>query len=302
VHVKKRLIIDTDAKNEADDQYAIVHALLSPSLDIAGIIPAHFGDHRSRRSMLDSRDEVDLLLRLLSLENQVRVANGAPKALADESTPVDSEGARLIIEEAGKPGPLYVIFLGPLTDMASAILLDPSLADNPDLTVVWIGGTPYDGIAGGEGEFGEFNLFNDIHAANVVFQSRLRVWQIPMSVYTLVSVGYAELDEKVAPHGELGAYLVQQLKEFNAQYVDPEIEYRSLGDSPAVGVVLNPHGAVWRHQPVRVFGPDARMTNVVVEGRSVRVAESVDVRYLLEDMFAKIKAHAAHTAGPTPAA
>jgi len=295
---KKRLIINTDAKNEADDQYAIVHALLSPSLDIAGIIPAHFGDRRTRHSMLESREEVDLLLGLLALDHDVRFANGAPTALPDETTPVDSPGARLIIDEAHKPGPLFVIFLGPLTDMASALLLDPTIADNPELTVVWIGGTPYGGIAGGEE--GEFNLSNDIHSANVVFQSRLRVWQIPMNVYTLVSVGYAELDEKVAPQGRLGAYLVEQLKAFNAQHVDPEIEYRSLGDSPAVSVVLNPHGAVWRDHPVRVFGPDARMTNAIVEGRSVRVAESVDVRFLLEDMFAKLKAHAARST-ETPA-
>ncbi|GAB3395380.1 nucleoside hydrolase [Humibacter soli] len=290
--MKKRLIINTDAKNEADDQFAIVHALLSPSLDIRGIVPAHFGDRRSSRSMLDSRDEVDLLLRMLDLGTDIGVANGAEHGMPDENTPVDSDGARLIIEEAHKPGPLYVIFLGPLTDMASAVLLDPSIADNPDLTVVWIGGTPYDGIAGGE-DHGEFNLSNDVPSANVVFRSRLTVWQIPMSVYTQVAVGYAELDERVAPYGELGAYLVRQLKEFNAEHVDPEIEYRSLGDSPAVSVVLNPHGAVWRHQQVRVFGADARMTNIAVEGRSVRVAESVDVRFLLEDMFAKIKAHAA---------
>jgi len=56
--------------------------------------------------------------------------------------------------------------------------------------------------------------------------------------------------------------------------------------------VTLPDGAIWRHQPVHLFGDDARMTNVIVEGRSVRVAESVDVRFLLEDMFAKIKAHA----------
>lgn len=289
--MRRRLIIDTDAKNEADDQFAIVHALLSPSLDIAGIVPAHFGDARSRHSMQDSRDEVDLLLRLLDRDDVV-VANGAEHAVPDALTPVDSDGARLIISEARKPGPLFVIFLGPLTDMASALLLDPSIADNPDLTVVWIGGTPYDGVTGGERR-GEFNLSNDVTAANVVFQSRLRVWQIPMTVYRMVGVGYAELDEKVAPHGELGEYLVRQLKEFNAEHVDPEIEYRSLGDSPAVSVVLNPDGAVWRHRRVRVFGDDARMTNVIVEGRSVLVAESVDVRFLLEDMFAKIKAHAA---------
>ncbi len=111
----------------------------------------------------------------------------------------------------------------------------------------------------------------------------------------MVGVSYAELDEKVAPYGELGAYLVRQLKEFNAANVDPEIEYRTLGDSPAISVVLNPDGAVWRHRPVQVFGRDARMTDVVVEGRSVRVAETVDVRFLLEDMFSKIKAHASRS-------
>ncbi|GAB3613155.1 nucleoside hydrolase [Humibacter ginsengisoli] len=291
--MKRRLIINTDAKNEADDQYAIVHALLSPTLEVAGIIAAHFGEAKSAHSMQDSRDEVDLLLHLLHRDDVV-VANGAAHAIPDAATPADSDGARLIIQEAHTAGPLFIIFLGPLTDMASALLLDPTIAENPDITVVWIGGTPYDGITGGEAR-GEYNLSNDVTSANVVFQSNLRVWQIPMSVYRMVGVSYAELDEKVAPYGELGAYLVRQLKEFNAANVEPEIEYRTLGDSPAVSVVLNPDGAIWRNRPVQVFGEDARMTNVVVEGRSVRVAETVDARFLLEDMFAKIKAHAARS-------
>lgn len=286
---RRRVIIDTDAKNEADDQYAIVHALLSPSLQVEGIIPAHFGSRRSNRSMEESREEVLHLLRLLGKEGAVTVADGAPHALSDDHAAVDSPGARLIVDEAHKAGELFVLFLGPLTDMASALLIDPSLATLPNLTVIWIGGLPYDGQidAGGRPEF---NLSNDVIAANLVFRSGLRVWQIPSSVYTMVGVGYAELDEKVAPYGELGEYLVAQLKAWNAENVEPEIEYRSLGDSPAVAVTLHPEGAVWRHRPVRVFGSDARMTSSLVEGKSVKVAESVDVRFLLEDMFAKIKA------------
>ena len=46
---RRRVIINTDAKNEADDQFAIVHALLSPSLDVRGLIAAHFGTSRSDR-------------------------------------------------------------------------------------------------------------------------------------------------------------------------------------------------------------------------------------------------------------
>src|SRR5215208_1598784 len=96
---QRRVIINTDAKNEADDQYAIVHALLSPTIDVRGLVAAHFGSERSRRSMEDSRAEIDLLLGLLGRDGDVRVANGAPGGLVDESTPIDSDGAQLIIAE-----------------------------------------------------------------------------------------------------------------------------------------------------------------------------------------------------------
>jgi inosine-uridine nucleoside N-ribohydrolase len=287
--IRRRLIINSDARNEADDQFAIVHALLSPSIDVVGIIPAHFGTRRTNESQRESREEVDLLLRLMGLTT-VEVADGAPAALPDDRTPMDSPGARLIIREARKPGPLSVIFLGPLTDMASALLIEPQLAANPDLTVVWVGGGPYDGVHLPD-TWGEFNLTNDVAAANVVLQSGVDVWQIPWTVYTMVSVGYAELDAKVAPHGALGEYLVRQLKEFNAT-LEVEMEHRSLGDSPAVGAVLNPLAGLWRIHPVRLFDEHARLTTVVIRGRTVRVADAFDVRWLLEDMFAKIAAFA----------
>ncbi len=128
---KQRVIVNTDAKNEADDQFAIVHAVLTPSFDLRGIIPAHFGTHKSATSMQDSHDETMLLLRLMGLEGEVRVEDGAAHAIPDESTPADSPGARLIIEEAMKDDkrPLHVAFYGPLTDMASALLLEPKIQD-----------------------------------------------------------------------------------------------------------------------------------------------------------------------------
>jgi inosine-uridine nucleoside N-ribohydrolase len=173
----RRIIINTDAKNEADDQFAIVHALLSPTLDVRGIVPAHFGTRRTTESLRESREEVDLLLRLMGREGQYVVADGAPGKLPDERTPVPSEGSRLIIEESKKDeGTLYVAFLGPLTDMASAILEDPEIQDR-DIVVVWIGGPPHGGVIAPSHI--EFNLSNDIESANVVMNSRIPVWQIP---------------------------------------------------------------------------------------------------------------------------
>ncbi|GAB3601589.1 nucleoside hydrolase [Microbacterium tumbae] len=288
----RRVIIDSDVKNEADDQFALVHALLSPTLDIRGIIPAHFGTHRTTESLAESRAELDLLLGLLDLGRGVPTADGAPRALPDERTPVDSPGARLIIEEARRKdaGPLFIAFLGPLTDMATALLQAPDIAAT-DTTVIWIGGPPYGDIVS-VGSWPEFNLKNDIASANVVLDSGIRLWQVPADVYRQVNVSYAELEARVEPHGELGRYLAQQVVDFNTAHHRWAIESRSLGDSPAIALMLEPFCAAMRRRPRVRFTADGRYA----EGdpsRELLVVESIDVRFLLEDMFAKIARHAA---------
>ncbi len=287
---RHRLIVDTDAKNEADDQYAIVHAVLSPSLDVRGIVAAHFGTRRSATSMLDSRAEVDHVIGLIDGIAAPAVVDGAPSALPDERTAVPSAGSRLIIDEAfAAEDRLYVAFLGPLTDMASALLERPEIQDR-DLVVVWVGGPPYDAA---EATYGpEYNLSNDVAAANVVFASRLEVWQVPMSVYTMVGVGYAELERRVRPHGPLGEYLVQQLIEYNEESVPHPIEHRSLGDNPAIGLVLNPQGARWTVRPRLRFSPDGSLIPHARTAGTVRVCEALDTRWLVEDLLHKIERHA----------
>src|ERR1700737_3327330 len=128
---KSRVILNTDAKNEADDQYAIVHSILTPLFELHGISPAHFGDRRGPGSLQASREEVMKLLDLMDLNGRIPVHSGAPKMLPDGKPPVPSEGSALIIEEALKddPRPLHIAFLGPLTDMASALLEKPSIAE-----------------------------------------------------------------------------------------------------------------------------------------------------------------------------
>jgi len=284
---RRRVIIDSDAKNEADDQFAIVHALLSPTLDVRALIPAHFGTHRSERSMEESREEIDRLLELMGQSGTVPVANGAPMPIRDERTPQDSPGARAILAEsklATPEDPLYVAFLGPLTDMASAILLEPDLVRRP-VVVIWIGGVGYDGVESYPGI--EFNLGNDIAAANVLFDSGLTVWQVPSNVYSAVSVSYTELEEKIGGTSELADYLIRQMVEWNATYHPEPIESRSLGDSPAVSLLLYPRGGTFRTRPAARFGPDGQY--LPGSGHPIRVAESVDVRFLLEDMFAKLR-------------
>ena len=282
---RARVIVNTDAKNEADDQFAIVHALLTPSFEVHGVIPAHFGTRRTTESLRDSHDEVMLLLdlmRQMGWTQQVEVADGAPRAMPDEQTPVPSPGADLIVREALRddPRPLYVLFYGPLTDMATALLAEPRIEER-DVRVILIGDGPWP--AGGQ----EFNLSNDIPSANVVMRSRVELWQIPRPVYRQMGVTYAELLERVYPHGPLGRYLVTQLVELNARRVAGPMEYRSLGDSPAVGVVMNPECGRWEWRPAPELD---HLMHYVHTGRNrpIRVYDWIDPRFIHEDYFAKL--------------
>lgn len=282
---KIRLIINTDAKNEADDQFAIVHALLTPRFVIKGIIAAHFGAERTNTSMQESYEEVRHLLSLMKLEPEVPVYKGAEHAMPDERTPVPSEGAELIVREAmaDDPLPLYVIFLGPVTDLASALLLEPRIAGR--LTAVWIGGGAYP--EGGR----EFNLQNDIPAANAVMASSVPLWQVPRSVYTTIRVSLAELALKVRPYGQVGRYLFDQMVEFNDRHAGnprfPKGEMWALGDSPAVSLLIDHHEYGFEMRPAPRIAEDMSYEHRPTD-RLIRVYHDVDPRFTLEDMFAKI--------------
>lgn len=283
---KIRLIVNSDAKNEADDQFAIVHALLTPQFIIKGLIGAHFGDHRSQTSMMDSVKEIELLLDLMNLSKDYSVTCGAEHALQDEKTPVISKGAELIVQEAlsDDPRPLYVIFLGAITDLAAAYLMNPAIANR--LTAVWIGGGPWP-----EGGI-EFNLGNDIHAANVVFGSSIPLWQVPRNVYSKMRVSLSELKRRVEPCGTIGAYLYRQLIEENEKWGNnmywPRGEMWTLGDSPAVGLLLHdqPFDFDWKEAP-RV-SPDLTYVHDQ-KARTIRVYRDIDTRFILEDMYAKLE-------------
>lgn len=290
-----RVIIDTDAANEADDQYAIVQALLSPRLDIRAITAAHFGNEKSPHSMEDSYQEI---LRITGMMNRRRdvfhmpVLRGAPKALEGEA-PIESEGARAIVEEALRDAaePLYVLSLGALTNTASALLMEPAIARR--MTVVWIGGNAYP-----QGGW-EYNLKNDVAAARHVFQSAVPLWQVPRNVYQMMLVSVAELAVQVRPYGEIGAYLFSHLVEWGHTFWGKRSQLRTgecwfLGDSPAVGLLLNEHEFHY-HMQRAPFIRDDMTYDPSTGNREIRIYDSIDSRFILQDLYAKLRLFAQFT-------
>ncbi len=280
---KVRVILNTDAKNEVDDQFAIVQALLSESMDLKALVAAHFGTEKSKHSMKDSYDEIQKILNFMNMNGQVNVVCGGERAMSSEDDLVESEGARFIVEEAMKDDdrPLYVAFLGPLTDMAAALKMEPQIAKK-NLTVIWIGGRDWP-IGGWE-----YNLSNDVAAANYVFKSNVQLWQVPRNVYRMMPVSFAEMYDKVYPCGEIGKYLVENVIAFNNEDKARPIEYRCLGDSPAVGIIMFNDCGEWDYKPAPSF--DEKM-NYIHEGkyRPIKVYKNIDKRFILEDFYSKIK-------------
>lgn len=280
-----RVIVDTDAKNEADDQFAVVQALLSPRFENVGFIAAHYGK-RHADSMERSYKELETIFDKMHIEDKSVLYKGAEHAIPDKTTPVPSPGAELIIREAMKDDDrhLYVTFLGPLTDLASAYLMEPRIKDR--LTAIWIGGGRYPN--GGA----EFNLGNDINAANVVFASGMDVWQVPKDVYEMMPVSFAELEYKVAPYGEIGAYLLEQLNEHAHEPGPRKSAFRTgetwvLGDNPAIGLILYEHRFLYDWVPAPMITQDMNYVQTNLN-KPIRVYKSIDSRLILDDMFAKI--------------
>lgn len=281
---KKRVIIDTDAANEVDDQFAIVQALLSESLDIRGMIAAHFGPKKSLTSEEDSYREIHKILNLMNRQGSISVFHGAKAAMTQEDVPAVSEGSEFIIEEAMKARedvPVYFVFLGALTDMAAAILSKPEIAEQ-NIRVIWIGGGNWP-----EGGY-EYNLQNDVMAANVVLDSQVEVWQIPRNVYRMMPVGLAELYTKVYPCGAVGRYLCENVIVFNNANKNHPGEYRILGDSPAIGVLLYEDCGEWELRPAPQF--DSDLNYIHRKGtHAIRVYKNLNSRFILEDFYAKLK-------------
>lgn len=293
---KIRVIVHADAKNEADDQFAICHHLMSPREMIVGIVAGHFEKNpRKYEEMYPEGGtahasflEIEKVVDLMGLTGQVRIAEGSAHSMPDEKTPMPSAGAQLIIDEAMKDDPheLYVVCQGTLTDVASAILMEPRIQER--MTVVWIGGGIYP--VGGQ----EFNLMMDINAANVVFSSKVSLWQVPMDVYKQVAVSLAELQVNVEPYGKIGHYLVQQMVDFNNEFSFfqrwPHGESWGLGDQGTVTVLLEEYERFnWNWVPAPRFDP--RSMNYIhnQNNRPIRVYHTLDSRMTLGDFYAKLK-------------
>ena len=287
-----RYICHTDAKNEADDQFTIAHVMMTDKLDVKAVIAGHFnacfGRYPDGTTATESYKEIEKVFDLMHIQGACPVLMGSEYPLKDEKTPQESEGARFIVEEAMKDDdrPLFIGMQGAITDLASAILMEPAICSR--MTAIWIGGGDYPD--GGN----EFNLFQDVAAANVVFASDMPVWQVTKTAYKQFTISLAELQARVMPHGKIGQYLFDQMVELNDKLAPmgrdwPHGETWSLGDEGVVAVLLEEleQDSIYTLQKAPRVNPDLSYSEGT-NGKMVRVYHKMNARLDLEDLYAKL--------------
>lgn len=213
---KIRIVLDTDTYNEIDDQFAVVYTLLSPEkLGLEAIYAAPFHNERSSGpgdGMEKSYQEILRLLERLDVRPEGLVFRGATRFLPDRQHPERSPATLDLIERAMSGGdePLYVLAIGAITNVASAILIEPRIIER--IVVVWLGGQPLHWPSARE-----FNLQQDLHASQTMFDCGVPLSMIPCSgVASHLLTTWPEIERYVKGRGAIGDYLAQIFDDYHA--------------------------------------------------------------------------------------
>lgn len=277
---KIRVIVDTDAACEADDPFAIAHALMSPKLIVKGILAEHFNVDNS---MQRSYDEINTILDAMNLS--VPVLRGQNGPIDYEETV--SEAAKFIIDEALKEDerPLFILCQGAITNVAVAMKECPEIIDR--MTVIWIG---THGMLTHNPPFREFNAGNDINAANTVLESGVDLWIVPSDVYTTIHIGIAEIQKRILPCGKIGKHLFENLVRYNMSEGAgwTKGESWSLGDSPAIALAINPDCGKYVYVNAPIVNADTSST-IPKDRHKIKMYTDIDARYILEDFICKLE-------------
>lgn len=298
-----RVLLDTDANNELDDQHAIAYMLFNGQVfDVEGIT---VNRTRGGGDIDEQFAEAERVVKLTGLDGQVPLHKGASGSF-DEIAPTmdqaDFDGAaavRFIIERAhaADPRPLVLLPVGKLTNIALALRKDPSIAGK--VRVVWLGSN--------YPERGEYNKENDPGSLTYVLDQT----GVPFEIVTVrygkpsgtdaVRASLAEIKArmpgkgpKVSPpvtgreggsHISFGDYSVALFERIDLHGDPPS---RALYDMAAVAIVKNPAWATARRIPAPkleakgwVDRPD--------HPRQVVVWENFDSAAIMADFYASME-------------
>lgn len=276
------VLLDCDTANEIDDLYAIVRAMVEPGFEIVGLTSAQWRTQpNAPQNTVEPSQRLNEKLLDLMGRRDIPHPIGANGAMKDAATPQDSPAARFIIQKA-KEMPagrkLTVITTGAMTNVASAIALDPSIASKIRCYSM--------GLRFEDGQWNtkEFNAQNDLQAVDCLFMAEGLEWHV-MTATASAALRFKKAKAVAELQGAGGVY------DFIADYwigFDPpwqpgmDTDTWTMWDVAAVEAVRHPKLAHEIHVPV-----PARLNS----DRRVWVYTRIDAPQMEEDFWGALREH-----------
>jgi len=282
---KIRMVLDTDTFNEIDDQFAVTYALLSPEkLQVEAIYAAPFYNELSSSpadGMEKSYLEILKILDKLNISSDQYVFRGSTDFLQSLDQPLRSEAVTDLIERAmasDEEDPLYVVAIGAITNVASAILIEPQIIEK--IVVVWLGGQ---GLHWPDNR--EFNLQEDVLAAQLIFDCGVPLVQVPcMGVSSHLQTTLSELADYVKGRGGIGDYLYETYKNCHSDHFAYS---RPIWDISTIGYLVNPDWVPTQliHSPIVT---DQLTWSFNASRHFIRYAYGIQRDAIFHDLFTKL--------------
>lgn len=304
----KKIIFDGDPG--VDDTMAIFFALRSPKIDVVGITTV-FGNVTTDQATTNA-------LRLIEMAGvEIPVAHGADHPLVKErrspptfvhgadglgevdspppaGAPIDQSAARFIVEMARRhPGEITLVPVGPLTNIALALAIEPRL---PELVreVILMGGAAR--VAGNVTPVAEANIFGDPHAADIVFRAPWKVTMVGLDVTTRVRMTDDVLERIAEANPRLGGFIYSITRFYKKFYESRGVTGGFyVHDPSAIAFVVDPSLFETEASRVRVAAEGLAAGQTIVtsstppdhfgpwhDAADARVCTGVDAERLLE--------------------
>lgn len=315
---RKKIIIDTDPG--IDDAMAIFVALQSPEVEVIGLTTIYGNVYttlatRNALHLLEvaGRDDIPV-----AEGSHVTLTKGTKLRIADfvhgtdglgnqnfpppKGKPIEQSGVDFLIEQAKLfPGEVTVVALGPLTNIALAVQLDPSFFENVK-QIVLLGGAF--SVNGNVNPAAEANIFGDPDAADVVFTSGADILAVGINVTHQVVLTNADREKLAQSNGKFAQYLDKILDVYFAYHQDAySVKGVYLHDPATILAAIKPSLFTYTEGVVRVqttgitrgltifFNKQKRFGEVTewTDKPSVKVAVTVDapevVRLVMERLI-----------------
>ncbi len=293
-----QVLLDTDQKNEVDDQHYFAYGLFS-QLDVLGINSIHHGGGQEPVNYQEILNVLDLAKRSgLPAHRVPFVFRGADVRLEapesgrwQDTEPVVTAASEAILAAARgacPANPVWVLPVGPATNTASAILQArrAGLELRDRLKIMWLGGS-------NTSLNGEFNGDNDPWSAYIMTQSGLETWIMPAPVGGRIRMDVRK-EADLYPGNLLGDYLERIVPKRDKALYDPSV---------LAAVISVRLGLKWvkRADPVSVAGPDRgyRWTKTGAH-TIVHVITQIDQEAMKTDIFGTMKGKPTRLIGVAP--